>query len=126
MLLKILPCTIYKSCEVRLWKTDHVYLNNYPPNMDEIAGADDFTVVTTKKKLRKSKATPAVTETAMSHPLPPSPSPETGSSKRNTNPFLTALRQKIPPVIIHHHFQSDMTRLNKDFNTQFQPIGFTT
>jgi hypothetical protein len=29
-------------------------------------------------------------------------------------------------VVIHHHFQGDMTRLNKDFHSQFQPIGFTT
>jgi hypothetical protein len=29
-------------------------------------------------------------------------------------------------VAIHHHFQGDMTRLNKDFHTQFLPIGFTT
>jgi hypothetical protein len=97
-----------------------------PRNIDEIAEADDFTVVTTKKKLRKSKATPAVTETAMNTHFPPSPSPETGSSEHNTNPFLTAPRQKIPPVVIHHHFQGNMTRLNKDFHTQFQPMGFTT
>jgi hypothetical protein len=32
-----------------------------PPNMDEIAEADDFTVVTTKQKPRKSKANPAIT-----------------------------------------------------------------
>jgi hypothetical protein len=52
-----------------------------PPNMDEIAEADDFTVVTTKKKLSKSKATPAVTETAMNTTCSPSPSPEIGSSE---------------------------------------------
>jgi hypothetical protein len=75
--------------------------------MDEIAEADDFTVVTTKKKPRKSKATPVVTETVLNTPLPPSPNPETGSSEHNTTPFLTASRQKIPPVVIHHHFQGD-------------------
>jgi hypothetical protein len=100
-------------------------LNN-PPNMDEIAEADDFTVVSAKKKLRKSKANPAITQTALNIPLPPCPNPETGSSERNTTPFLTASRQKIPPVVIHNNFQGDMTRLNKDFHTKFQPIGFTT
>jgi hypothetical protein len=97
-----------------------------PPNMDEIVEAEDFTVVTNKKKLRKSKATPDVTETAMNTPLPPSPSPETSSSEHNTNPFLTAVRQKILPIVVHHHFQGYMTILNKDFHTQFQPIGSTT
>jgi hypothetical protein len=61
--------------------------------------------------------------------LPSSPTPEihvSGSSEHNQNKFLTAPRQKIPPVVIHHHFQGDMTRLNKDFHSRFQPIGFTT
>jgi hypothetical protein len=39
--------------------------------------------------------------------------------------FLTAPRQKIP-LVIYYHFQGDMTKLNKDFHSQFQPIGFTT
>jgi hypothetical protein len=101
--------------------TDH-------PNMDEIevAEVDDFTVVTAKKKPRKSKANPAITHTALNTPLPPSPNPETGSLEHNTTPFLTASRQKILPVVILHNFQGDMTRLNKDFHTKLQPIGFTT
>jgi hypothetical protein len=87
-----------------------------PPNVDEIAEDDDFTVIKAKKKPSKPKATPTVTETAMNTALPSSPTlenQESGSSLHNKNQFLTAPRQKIPPVIIHHHFQGDMTRLNK-------------
>jgi hypothetical protein len=100
-----------------------------PPNVDEIAVDDDFTVIKTKKKPTKRKATPIITEKGINTPLPSSPTPKnkkSGSSQHNKNQFLTAPRKKIPPVVIHHHFQGDMTKLNKDFHTQFQPIGFTT
>jgi hypothetical protein len=99
-----------------------------PPNADEIKEDDDFTVIKTKKKPSKPKATPTVTDTAMNTALPTSPTienQESGSSQHNKNQFLTTSRQNIPPVIIHHHFHVDITRLNKDFHTQFQPIGFT-
>jgi hypothetical protein len=100
-----------------------------PPNLDEIAEDNDFTVITTKKGQSKTKVKPTASETAISTALPFSSSPEShvsGSSVHNTNQFLTALRQIIPPVVIHHHFQGDMTRLNKDFHPKFQPIRFRT
>jgi hypothetical protein len=28
-------------------------------------------------------------------------------------------------VVIHHNFLGDMTKLNKDFHSEFQPLGFT-
>jgi hypothetical protein len=90
-----------------------------PSNVDEIAVDDGFTVIKTKKEPSKPKATPTAINTA----LPSSPTPqnqESGSSQHNTT------QQKILPVVIHHHFQGDMTKLNKDFHTEFQPIGFTT
>ncbi|PNF32199.1 hypothetical protein B7P43_G00735, partial [Cryptotermes secundus] len=99
-----------------------------PPNPDEIAEDNDFTVITPKKRKNKAKVNPPITEAAINTALPSSPAPESrvaGSSEKRTN-FLTAPREKIPPVVIHHHFQGDMTRLNKDFHSKFQPIGFTT
>jgi hypothetical protein len=68
-------------------------------------------------------------ETAINTALPSSPTPEShvsGSSAHKTDKFLTTPRQKIPPVVIHHHFQGNMTKLNKDFHSKFQPTGFTT
>jgi hypothetical protein len=100
-----------------------------PSNLDEIAVDDNFTVIKTKKKPTNPKTTPTITETAINTALPSSPTPqnqELGSSQHNKNQFLTAPRQKIPPMVIHHHFQDDMTKLNKEFHTQFRPIGFTT
>jgi hypothetical protein len=100
-----------------------------PPNLDDIAVDNDFTVITTKKKQSKAKIKPTISETANNNALPSSPTPEShvsGSSEHNKKQFLTAPRQKIPPVVIHHHFIGDMTRLNKDFHSKFQPIGLTT
>jgi hypothetical protein len=68
-----------------------------PPNVDEIAVDDDFTVIKTKKKPTIPKATPTVTETSINTALPSSPSlenQESGSSQHNKNQFLTAPRQK--------------------------------
>jgi hypothetical protein len=45
--------------------------------------------------------------------------------QHRNNQFLATPRQKIPPVVIHHHFEGDMTRLNKEFHAKFQPMGFT-
>jgi hypothetical protein len=32
----------------------------------------------------------------------------------------------MPPIVIHHHFEGDMTKPNKDFHAKFQPLDFTT
>jgi hypothetical protein len=100
-----------------------------PPNLDEIAVDNGFTVIDAKKRQIIPKIKPTISETALNTALPPSPTPEShasGSSEQKQNQFLTTPRKKIPPVVIHHHFQGDMTRLNKDFHSKFQPIGFTT
>jgi hypothetical protein len=81
------------------------------------------------KRQNKTKIKPTVSETSINTALPPSPTPEShasGSSEQKKNQFLTTPRKKIQPVVIHHHFQGDMTRLNKDFHSKFQLIGFTT
>ncbi|PNF15237.1 hypothetical protein B7P43_G13027 [Cryptotermes secundus] len=98
------------------------------PNPGEIAENNDFTVITPKKRQNKTKVMPTTTETAINTALPSSLTPESrvsGSSERK-NKFLTAPREKIPQLLIHDHFQGDVTRLNKDFHSKFQPIGFTT
>jgi hypothetical protein len=100
-----------------------------PPNVDDFAMDDDFTVIKTKKNPTTPKTTPLVTESAINTTLPSSltlVNQESGGSQHNKNQFLTASRQKIPPVIIHHHFQCDIARPNKDIHTQLQPIGLTT
>jgi hypothetical protein len=100
-----------------------------PPNPDDIAEDNDFAVITVKKRQSKTKIKPTISEAAINTALPSSPTPEShasGCSERKKNQCLTPLRQKIPPVVIHHHFQGDMTRLNKDLHSKFQPIGFTT
>jgi hypothetical protein len=76
------------------------------------------------KRQNKTKIKPTISVTAINIALPSSPTPE--SSEQKKNQFLTTPRQKIPPVVIHHHFQGDMIRLNKDFYSEFKPIGFTT
>jgi hypothetical protein len=101
-----------------------------PPNFNEIAEDDDFTVITSKKKQPKSKSNlkPTITDAAINTALPSSPAPESrdsGKSEHNMNHFLTAPREKIPPIVIHHHFEGDITSLNKDFHAKFQPLGFT-
>jgi hypothetical protein len=91
-----------------------------PPNPDENAEDNDFTVIVAKMRQGKTKVKPTVSETAINTALPSSPTPEShvsGSTEHKKNHFLTTPRQKIPPVVIHHHFQGDMTRLNKDFHT---------
>jgi hypothetical protein len=100
-----------------------------PTNLDEIAVDNGFTVITAKKRQNKTKIKPTTSETAINTALPPSPTHEShasGSSDQKQNHFLITPRKKIRPVVIHHHFQCDMTRLNKDFHSKFQPIGFTT
>jgi hypothetical protein len=89
---------------------------------------DNFTVITPKQKRRKPKATATISEAAINTALPSTPTTETQVSGKSPhkNQFLSARREKIPPVVIHHHFQGDMTKLNKDFHSQLQPIGFTT
>jgi hypothetical protein len=62
-----------------------------PPNADEIAEDDDFTVIKAKRKPSKPKATPTATETAMNTALPSSPTlenQESGSSQHNMNQSL--------------------------------------
>jgi hypothetical protein len=100
-----------------------------PSNLYEIVEDSDFTAITTRKEQCKTKIKPTITDTAINTALASSPALEShipGSSEHNKNQFATASRQKIPPVVIDHHFQGDMTRLNKDFHSKFQPIGFTT
>jgi hypothetical protein len=95
------------------------------PSLNVIEEDDDFTVITPKQKSRTPKATATISEAAINTALPSTPTPETqvsGSSPLK-NQFLTAPREKIPAVVIHHHFQGDMPRLNKDFHSQFQPTG---
>jgi hypothetical protein len=56
--------------------------------------------------------TAAISEAAINTALPstaPSDIQVTGSYKHNKDQFLTAPREKTPPVIIHDHFQGDMT-----------------
>jgi hypothetical protein len=87
-----------------------------PPNLDEIAEDNHFTVITSRKKQRKMKIKPTITDTANNKVLPSSSTPENKVSvnpEHKDNQFITAPRQKIRPVVIHRHFQSDMTRLNK-------------
>jgi hypothetical protein len=90
------------------------------PDLDEIAEDNDFAVITTKKKQSKTKIKLTIIEAAINTALPSAPSPEShvpGSSDHKKNQFLTAPRQKIPPVVIHHHFQGDMTKINKGFHS---------
>jgi hypothetical protein len=79
-----------------------------------------------KKNLIQSK--PIITDAAINTALPSSPaleSRDSGKSEHNTNHFLTAPTEKIPPIVIHHHFEGDMTGMNKDFHAKFQTLGFT-
>jgi hypothetical protein len=98
------------------------------PSLDVIEEDDDFTVITPKQKRRKPKATATISEAAITTALPSTPTPvnRVSGNSPHKNQFLSAPREKIPPVVIRRHFQVDMTRLNKDFHSQFQPIGFTT
>jgi hypothetical protein len=82
---------------------------------------DDFTVINPKHKFRKTNATATISEGAISTALPSTPIPETqvSGNSPHKNQFLTAPREKIPPVVIHRHFQGGMTRLNKDFHRIF-------
>jgi hypothetical protein len=101
-----------------------------PPNADEITVDDDFTVIKPKKhqRLPPNLKKKTISAAALNTSLPASPTPEnqiSGSSQPSNEQFLTTPRQKIPPVVIQHHFQGDLTRLNKGFHTQFQPTGFT-
>jgi hypothetical protein len=99
-----------------------------PPNLDEIAEDNDFTVITTKQKQSEAKIKPTITETAINTALLSSPTPEShvpGSSEHKKYQFLTACRHKMQRVVIYHHLQGDMTRLNKNFHSKFQPMVFT-
>jgi hypothetical protein len=58
------------------------------------------------------------------YPLPPD-SLEQGSLQPTNNQYMGTPRQKIPPVVIHLNYLGDMTKLNKDFHSEFQPLGFT-
>jgi hypothetical protein len=92
-------------------------------SLDVIQEEDDFTVITPKQKRKKLKATVTISEAAINTALPSTSTPETqvSGTSPHKNQFLTAPREKIPPVVIHRHFQGDMTRLNRDFHSQFQP-----
>jgi hypothetical protein len=98
------------------------------PSLNVIEEDDDFTVITHKQKCRKPNGAVTNSEAAINTALPSTPIPETqvSGNSPHKNQFLTAPREKSPPMVIHHHFEGDMTRLNKDFHSQFQPIGFTT
>jgi hypothetical protein len=80
----------------------------------------------------RSKTPPAqtqpsilVSEAAQNTSLPPLHSQEQGSLQPTINQYLATPREKIPPVVIHHNFQGDITKLNKDFHSEYQPLGFT-
>jgi hypothetical protein len=59
--------------------------------------------------------------------LPPSPTVSSPDKPHSpATPFLTALRDKILHVVTHYNFEGDPTRLNKEFHSKYQPIGFST
>jgi hypothetical protein len=79
-----------------------------------------------QKKLLKSASLP-ISEEAINAILPETPTPQTPDKSHSPDAsYLSAPREKIPPVIIHHHFEGDMTKINKEFHSKIQPIGFTT
>jgi hypothetical protein len=87
-----------------------------PPNYNETAEDNDFTVITSRKKQSKTKLMTTITDTAINTALPSSPTPEScnsGMPEHRKNQFLTTPRQKIPPVVIHHHFEGDMTKTQR-------------
>ncbi|KDR16517.1 hypothetical protein L798_09952 [Zootermopsis nevadensis] len=107
--------------------TDSATASSELLNPDEIVEGDDFIVITSKKKLERATPKPAITEEAIHAELPSSPTPETrdsGKTGHTNNQYLNVPRAKIPPVVIHHHYEGDMTRLNKDFHAKFQRLGF--
>jgi hypothetical protein len=101
-----------------------------PPDHEIIREDNGVTVRTARKKETKSaNQTPSasVLDEANNVALPPSPtlsSPERPQSP--ATPFLIAPRDKILPVVIHYNFEGDPTRLNKEFHSKYQPIGFST
>ena len=94
---------------------------------------EDFTVqISRKKQKQKQKnslklASVAISEEAINAILPATPTPQTPDKSHSpAASYLATPREKIPPVIIHHHFEGDMTKINKEFHAKFQPLGFTT
>jgi hypothetical protein len=90
---------------------------------------EDFTVQISRRKQKKSlkSASVAISEEAINAILPATPTPQTPDKSHSpAASYLSAPREKIPHVIIHHHFEGDMTKINKEFHAKFQPLGFTT
>jgi hypothetical protein len=92
---------------------------------------EDFTdQISRKNKKNLTRASSGISQEAINTSLPKSPTPQSSNktSRKSKSPglYLTSQRDKIPPVVIHYIFEDDMTRLNKDFHTKFEPLGFTT
>jgi hypothetical protein len=105
-------------------------------DLNNISEDKDF-IVQVSRKNRKNPSKPStvtVSEEAVTTSLPLSPTSQPQNQAHATpqnapqtpsRAYLTAPPDKIPPVVIHHHFDGDMTRLNKEFHSKFQPLGFT-
>jgi hypothetical protein len=106
-------------------ETDSVSAPAVPAPSDD----EDFTVKISRKKQKRllKSASVAISEEALNAILPATPPPQTPDKSHSpAASYLSAPREKIPPVIIHHHFEGDMTKINKEFHAKFQPLGFTT
>jgi hypothetical protein len=74
---------------------------------------EDFTVKISRKKQK------TISKGGFKcHPACDSPPQTTDKSHCPAASYLSAPREKIPPVIIHH-FGDDVTKINKEFHAKF-------
>ena len=105
--------------------------NIWTPDHGIIREDDGVTVRTARKKETKSAShTPSASVLDEASNVALSPSPNVSSPEKlqsPATPFLTAPRhEKILPVVIHYNFEGDPPRINKEFHSKYQPIGFST
>ena len=110
--------------------SDSATATSEPPNHEIIRKDDGVSVRTARKKETKSaNQTPSASVLDEASNVAPPPSPTVSSPDKPQSPatpFLTAPTDKILPVVIHYNFEGDPTRLNKEFHSKYQPIGFST
>jgi hypothetical protein len=85
-------------------------------------------VTTIEMKQSTTKIKASLTVTAITTPLPSTPTPQCHVSGRSEhkNQFLTAPRENFPLVFIHRRSKVNMTGISKDFHSKVQPIDFRT
>jgi hypothetical protein len=67
----------------------------------------------------KSASLP-ISEEAINAIPPETPTPQTPDKSHSpAASYLSGPREKIPPVIIHHHSEDNMTKINKQFHSKF-------